>query len=171
MRDGAAIVKCAGWLLLGLLFCLPGRAEAGEPGPSQVKDLVRTAVRYARNHELADTIKSVNDPTGPLSRGPLRIFILDMKQGLLLADPLRPDLVGGDVLGLTDFKGKKYYRAMAAIAREKGSGWSDHFILPPGGKWADIEAVYVESVPGTEILIGCGLFDMDAATAEAQTRD
>jgi signal transduction histidine kinase len=169
------IQRKATWLVCLLLLWLPvlslaqGRDIA--PKPSRVKGLVQEAVVLAREQGLEAAVRQVNAPAGPFCQGALRIFILDTAEGLLLADPLRPESVGRRVWDLVDFKGKAYYRAMAEAAKETGAGWSDHFVIPPGGKYADIEAVYVEQLPGTRILIGSGLFDMDAPTAAAQSRD
>ena len=168
-------------LLPVLLFWLglPALAQGADPAPAtyrearpaQVKALVGEALRAVREEGLEDALRALNDPKGPFCRGVLSLFALDTKTGLLLADPKRPGLVGSRVFGRPDAKGKDYYRAMADLAAKSGSGWSDHFIVPPGGKYADIEAVYVELVPGTGVLFGGGLFDLDAATAQAQSRN
>ena len=162
--------SAAFWLaLLGLLVWPQARALADEPKPAQVKALVKAGVACALREGQEATVSAVNDPRGPLTRRSLRLFALDLETGVLLADPLRPGLAGKPVLDLIDAKGKAYYKVLADMARDQGSGWSDHFIVPPGGKYADIEAVYVERVPDSSLILGCGMFDMDALTAEAQS--
>ena len=155
--------------LLSLLVWPQARALAKEPKPAQVKALVKAGVAYALREGPGVAVSAVNDPRDPLSRDSLRLFALDLETGVLLADPLRPGLAGKPVLDLRDAKGKAYYKVLVDIARDKGSGWSDHFIIPPGGEYADIEAVYVERVPDSSLILGCGMFDMDALTAEAQS--
>ncbi len=173
---GAFLSRSVILLLLSLLTWPPPPASAQEPvsyqeaKPSQVKALVREAVRSVKDLGIQAVIPQINDPAGPFNRGILRVFILDTESGILLADPLRPRLVGRRVLDLIDFKGKTYYKAMTKVAGGKGFGWTDHFIIPPDQKYADIEAVYVEAIPGAKALLGCGIFDMDAPTAEAQSR-
>ncbi len=170
MTMASIVAKSLAFVVLGLML-LWSPAHAREPRPAQAKALVKAGVEYVLKEGPEAAILALNDPEGPLSRGPLRLFALDTETGVLRADPLRPQLVGRPVLDLTDAKGKVYYRALVEIALDKGSGWSDHFIVPPGGRWADIEAVYVGMVPGTGLILGCGLFDLDAPTAQAQSGD
>lgn len=152
---------------------VPGPAPATyqEARPAQVVALVRSAQALVRAEGLEALIRAVDDPKGPFCRGVLSLFVLDADRGVLLADPKRPALKGRPVFGRTDAKGKDYYRSLADLAERRGRGWSDHFIIPPGGEYADIEAVYVEAIPGTRALVGGGLFDLDAATARAQSTD
>ncbi|MCG8459760.1 MAG: hypothetical protein MI919_26055, partial [Holophagales bacterium] len=90
---------------------LPGYARATE------RDLLLDlGVTASGSGQSGYEITIAERPAGPFSQGPLRVFVLDLDKGVLLADPLRPGLVGRRVREMIDSKGRAYYRAMEEIA-------------------------------------------------------
>ncbi len=107
---------------------------------------------------LDETIKVVADKNGPLVNGELYIFAVDMNRLTLKAHPIAPQLVGKDQSGMKDIKGKMFFLEFVNLAKNPGSGWIDYYWPKPGDKTPVLKITYIERVPGTDTLFGCGFY-------------
>ena len=63
-------------------------------------------------------------------------------------------------------KGKMFNAESLAIAKGPGHGWMDYYWVKPGEKKASPKVAYIMSVPGKNMLIGAGVYDITKAEAE-----
>jgi hypothetical protein len=91
--------------------------------------------------------------------GDTYLFAYDLKGNVLL-NPAFPAREGTNVRGQKDANGKLFHDAIIRTAESKGSGWVDYMFPKPGQtqpsqKWAFVEAVKIDGVPG---LVAAGFY-------------
>ena len=70
-------------------------------------------------------------------------------------------------MGLKDVKGNMFAAEFVSIAKEKGKGWSEYWWPKPGEKTASLKASYIMRVPGQDMLVGAGVYDISKKDAIA----
>lgn len=122
-------------VILGTLFVSLAAANGNNNSSYILKPEARgelvAFVNEAKDFVLAEgkdkALQSFNDPKGKFVRGELYIVAYDFN-GILLATPNRPDLLGQNLLNDTDSNGVAYSRNMCDLAKQ-GGGFT-YFIWP-----------------------------------------
>ena len=119
------------------------------------KQLVKTAVAYFGLYGKEATFALISNPTGPFVKGHIYMFAYDM-QGIAVAHGQNAALVGQNLIDLQDSRGNMVIRDLLAIAKAKGSGWSEYY-------WRnEFKRSYVEKVTDqktqTEYIISAGYY-------------
>jgi signal transduction histidine kinase/DNA-binding response OmpR family regulator/HPt (histidine-containing phosphotransfer) domain-containing protein len=129
-------------------------ALSGLVTPEDARAMVRKAVDFYRQQGRARFLKEVNDPQGVFRRKSLYVFAYD--QGMTMqAHPVKPELVGQNLLDKKDWSGGKYFRReIQAIALTKGSGWVDYQYENPATQKIQPKTTYVERVDDLIICAG-----------------
>ena len=129
-------------------------ALSGLVTPDDARAMVRKAVDFYRQQGRARFLKEVNDPQGVFRRKSLYVFAYD--QGMTMqAHPVKPELVGQNLLDKKDWSGGKYFRReIQAIALTKGSGWVDYQYENPATQKIQPKTTYVERVDDLIICAG-----------------
>ena len=83
-------------------------------------------------------------------------FVFDT-EGVYVAHPLRPELAGQNKLGDKDTKGKEFYRELIANAKN-GGGITEYWFPKPGQKDASPKMAYSALIPGTNFVLGSGIY-------------
>jgi cytochrome c len=94
------------------------------------------------------------------------IFVYDLS-GTIIGHPANPKLVGKNLMGLKDIKGNMFAAEFVTIAKDKGKGWSEYWWPKPGEKTASLKASYIMRVPGQDMLVGAGVYDISKKDAIA----
>jgi signal transduction histidine kinase len=89
------------------------------------------------------------------------IWINDL-DGHFLMHPLKPGLVGRNLLALKDGNGKRFLAAMIQKVKTDGEGWVDYTWPRPGEKKRSLKVSFVKKavLEGEEVLVGCGTYDL-----------
>lgn len=143
-------------VIMALVLSFAGAALAAQADDAQA--LIKKAIVMAKEKGLDETLKAVADKNGPFVKGELYIFAVDMKKLSLVAHPMAPQLVGKDQSGMKDVKGKMFFVEFVNLAKNPGSGWVDYYWPKPGDKTTVLKSTYIEWVPGTDTLFGCGFY-------------
>lgn len=122
------------WILAALSICL-SVADAGNSTKlilqPEDREELRAFVEEARDFALQNgrdrALEVFNDSKGEFVRGDLYIFAFDF-QGNLLANPVRPELIGQNRLNQTDPNGVAFVQDMTGLAR--GGSGSTYYIYP-----------------------------------------
>lgn len=94
------------------------------------------------------------------------IFVEDCDKKIIAAHPVRPDLVGKDLMSIKDAKGKSLYpdpEGFCKRVQERRSGiwrsgaWSGYWWPKPGEKEASRKLTYHLSAEGTPYLVSSGI--------------
>jgi len=116
---------------------------AGLGGLSSEPDFVGVIRKFI------DPIRFFADSTG-------YFFIYDTK-GVVIGHAADKDLIGKNLYDLQDKTGKYFIRDKIAAARA-GGGFVDYYWPDPQTKEVKKKRVYVEMIPGTDYLIGSGVY-------------
>lgn len=118
-------------------------------------DLVTKAVALVKEAGKDKAVATFNDAKGPFVKGELYVFAFTM-QGVTLAHPLNPKLVGKDLAELKDSDGKLFMKEMMSTASGPGKGWVDYNWTNPTTKKIEAKSSYVAKAG--DIFVGCGIY-------------
>lgn len=90
----------------------------------------------------------------------LYIFVFDTDL-TVVAHAIKTKVIGKNVKGKPDIKGKKFRDEMLVKARKDGNGWVDYFFLNPKSKKTEHKTAYIELAKGSdgkEYIVGSGKY-------------
>ena len=141
-------------LVLGLTI---GTANAAEFGTAdEAKAMVTKAAAFYKANGKDKFLAEVGNPKGQFVDRDLYIVPYSL-DGIRLAHPYNPKLVGRSVLDAVDFDGKEYGKEEVALIASKGSGWVDYKYTDPTTKKISSKSFYVEKIDD-QIFVGCGIY-------------
>jgi hypothetical protein len=136
-----------------------GRAAVPPPGRDEVKAFVDEALAYVREVGRRQAFAAFMDEEGAFVRGQLYVFA-DAFDGVNLCFPAEPQTVGTSLWDRRDADGIYPVRAMAAVARERGSGWVSYaYVNPAHGYQVQRKLSYVRRA-GDDWFIGAGTYEL-----------
>jgi len=96
------------------------------------------------------------------------IFVVDCDKKIEVAHPMKPELVGTDIISIMDTKGKNVFpEGFCDAAKKNPSGfWSEYWWPKPGEKEGSRKLSYCLSAKGTPYVVGAGIYDDKATIAE-----
>lgn len=159
-------------LWLALLTALPPVYAGAQPHrPSAVRSDIRLAVQVAasglgglvarvqRREERIALIRDYVAKARFFPDGQGYLFVYD-RDGVCVAHGSQPELEGRSLIGLKDPSGFAVVRALVETGL-KGGGYVE-YVWPKPGMEGEFEKLgYVERIPGTDFIIGSGLYYVD----------
>lgn len=143
-------------LVLLLSVCWVGAALADQA--ADAKALVKAAIAMAKAQGVEAALKASADPKGPFIKGDLYVFAGSISKVQLTAHPYKPQLVGKDLSGMKDIKGKLFFIEFGNVAKDGGSAWVDYYWPKPGGKKPVLKSSYIEGLAGSDTYFGAGVY-------------
>lgn len=144
-------------LLIGL--SLSSSVFAGEAATKdECVAMCKKAVQMAKDKGVEEMIKQAGDPKGPFVWKDSYIFVSDLTTKRVVAHPEKPGLVGKDMSGIKDVKGKMFYLEILNVAESKGEGWVDYMWPKPDGKTPVPKSSYVLKVPNKPYAVIAGYY-------------
>lgn len=132
--------------------------------PKECVQKVQEAVKLIQ--EKGDAAYAViRDKNGPLVWKDSYIFVVNF-DGFMMAHPMNPKLEGRKVDTIKDSNGKMFNAEMVALAKSPGQGWVEYSWLKPGENKPSPKVSYVMGVPGKDLVVGAGVWDVTKAEAE-----
>lgn len=141
-------------LLLAVIICLSSVTVRADDRDTAVA-LVKKAVAYYKVNGAEKLIEEASNPKGAFVNGAFYVFVMD-KEGVMLAHPINPSLIGQPQIGATDVDGKFMTKEMLEVAKTKGSGWVDYRFKNPKTNEIAPKSSYVEMAD--ELMLGCGVY-------------
>jgi signal transduction histidine kinase len=136
-----------------VLMCASlAHADAKDDAVKMVKD----AVAFYKANGLEKTLDALNDPKGQFVKGDLYVFAYGF-DGTMMANVVKQNLVGQNVIDVPDANGKKYRHEIIDKAKKDKSGWVDYRTIHPKTKQNEDKTTYLENA-GDEIIICCGVY-------------
>ena len=80
------------------------------------------------------------------------------RQGVNIALPTKPELQGKNLIGNQDAKGNFLIRDIVEAAKQQGGGFVTYWFPKPGEQQDSPKLAYVQMIPGTDFLIGTGIY-------------
>lgn len=146
-------------VLLSLSLAL---AQQKSPMPTTPADdkaeavrLVEKAAEFMKANGKEKAIAEMSNPNGQFVKGALYVFAYDLN-GVMMAHPKNPKLIGQSLIDKTDSKGKLFRKEIIDLAKSQGSGWVDYFYLNPQTKKEEDKTTYLRKVE--DLVICCGVY-------------
>ncbi len=142
-----------GFIALGsLLLAGPARASSMD----EAKRTVKRAVAYVKYQGKANALAEFGKPRGMFDKGDLYVWAYDL-QGVMLAHPKSPELVGKKLVDVPDADGKLFRKEIVEETKAKGWAWVDYKYLNPETKQLEYKTTYCQSV--SDIIVCCGAYE------------
>ena len=114
--------------------------------PSDALAMVSAAEEFHRLHGRDRLVVEIARPDGIFHRGDLYAFAYDLDMNFL-AHPVRPDLVGQNLLDQKDWDGGTFFhRKIREIALSSGSGWVDYEYFNPANGQIEPKTTFVRRI-------------------------
>lgn len=118
------------------------------------KDIEKNALQtLARINRAEHPYKNKDNPS-------LYIFVLDTDL-TVNGHPIKTKVIGKNMKGKPDIKGKMFRDEFLAVARKDGSGWVDYYFLNPKTQKEEHKTSFIKLVKGSdgkEYIVGCGKY-------------
>lgn len=148
-------ILCRSGLALALLSLL-NPVHAQTAAKDSAVALVEKAAAHVKKNGVDAACKDFANPQGGFIQGELYVFVQDM-QAKMICHAVNPKLNGKDLAELKDADGKKFSKAMADLAKSKGSGWVDYQWVNPTSKAIEPKTSYVQRV-NDSVWLGVGIY-------------
>ena len=135
------------------LFSFVGLSYATDK--DDAKTLVKRAAAYVKYQGKEKALAEISKPKGMFDKGELYVFAYDL-QGVMLAHPKNPALIGQNLIAVPDTEGKLFRKEIVEKAKSKGSGWVDYVYLNPETNKQEHKTTYFQKVG--DIILCCGVY-------------
>src|SRR3974377_9522 len=95
--------------------------------------LVKQAAAYVKYQGKDKALAEISTPKGMFDKGELYVFAYDL-QGVMLAHPKNPALIGQNLINVPDTEGKLFRKEIVEKAKSQGSGCVDYAYVNPETK-------------------------------------
>jgi signal transduction histidine kinase len=148
-------------LLISILFLIVGWTSgvwAADATKEEVIAKCQEAAKMIQDKGLDAGIKAIGSKEGTFVWKDTYVFLMDL-DGKMLAHPINPQLTERkDLLQTKNTDGKMIFVDFIKVANEKGSGWVDYMWPKPGQEKPVEKSTYIYRVPGTQYLVGAGIY-------------
>lgn len=136
-------------------FLLSSAGMAAADLKSDTVERVNQAISMAKANGIEKTLEVLNDPGSSLGSGANYVFAYDM-DGTMLANAVKKELIGKNVIDVPDAKGKKFRREMVEKMKQDGKGWIDYVTINPKTKDNEEKTTYCERLE--DVFFCCGIY-------------
>jgi cytochrome c len=153
-------MKKAAYCLIipALILFLVSPSWAESATPDEVITKCHEAATFIRDNGIEAAIKSIGDENGPFVWKDTYVFLMNM-DGKMLAHPIKPALTEKEsLLEVKDTAGKPLFLEFVELANNKGKGWVDYMWPKPGQTDPAPKSSYIYRVPGTQYIVGAGIY-------------
>jgi signal transduction histidine kinase len=156
------------FLALALSIVAVPRVTAGQDRatPQEVVAKVREA---ANTPSKTGEVAQFNQKQSPWVWKDTYIFVHDCDKKVLVAHPIRADLMGQPMTSIKDTRGKVLYPDPAELckaARKPSGVWIEYWWAKPGEKEGSRKVSYHLGAQGTPYVVAAGVYDDKATIAE-----
>jgi cytochrome c len=142
-------------MAIGLSGMFAGAGPVHASGKDDAKSLVKHAAAFVKYQGKGKALAEISKPRGQFDKGELYVFAYDL-QGVMIAHPKNPALIGKNLIDVPDNDGKLFRRDIVEKAKSKGSGWVDYMYLNPETNEVEHKTTYLQKVG--DIIICCGAY-------------
>ncbi|MGZ4831405.1 MAG: cache domain-containing protein [Terriglobales bacterium] len=147
MKKKIAFLILSALSLVAVLSCAADKNDA--------KAFVKRAAAYVKYQGKEKALAEISKPNGMFDKGELYVFAYDL-QGVMVAHPKNPALIGQNLLDVPDSQGKLFRKEIVEKAKASGSGWVDYVYLNPETNRQEHKTTYFQKVG--DIILCCGVY-------------
>jgi len=119
----------------------------------------KEAAKLVQDAGVEEALNQVNDKTGPFVWKDTYVFVLDLDSTKIAAHPIKPNLIGKNLMALKDVNGKMFFAEFVNTAKNGGEGWVSYMWPKPGEKKPSPKVTYVYRVPGANMVMLAGVYE------------
>lgn len=149
-------------LALGITPAILVAADPNAATPHEVIAKVYEAVEYLNDKGLAGFSDFNNNKDARWVWKDSYVFVYSCRDNVMIAHPLRPDMVGKPILQMTDDKDKPLFQEMCKAGANRDGGWVEYWWPKPGEAKASRKVSFVHSAQvsfKSDIQVGAGIYD------------
>ncbi|MCP4112152.1 MAG: sodium:calcium antiporter [Desulfobacteraceae bacterium] len=105
--------------------------------------------------DFTGALCEINKKGGQFVKG--SVYVFAMREGVMIAHPMKPTLIGRDLTGLKDSTGKAFFADFIKVAKDPGSGWVDYKWPKPNEKDPSDKTSYILKVD-ENYYVGAGYY-------------
>ena len=166
-----------------VLSTVPAWVSAADPDsgsataaatPEEVIVKVHEAVQYLNDKGLAGFSDFNNNKDARWVWKDSYVFVYSCRDNVMIAHPLRPDMVGKPILQMKDDKDHLLFQEMCKVGANKNGGWVEYWWPKPGEAKASRKISYVHGAEVSfkpDIQVGAGIYDDKQSVAELNKHD
>ena len=139
-------------LVLGLL--MPPAASA-QNTPEDAIAIVDKGLAFIKKNGKDALVKEINAKNPEFIQGELYLY-LRATDGVVIAHPVNPRLIGKNMTELPDADGKYFRKEIIETAKEKGKGWVDYRYNNPVSKVIEKKSTYF--VLAGDVILEAGIY-------------
>ena len=149
-------------IIAGLTLITASMGAFSAQTSEEVVALVKQARSAIENNAL-QTFARINRAEHPYKNKDnpsLYIFVFDTDL-TVVAHAIKTKVIGKNVKGKPDVKGKKFRDEMLVKAQKDGSGWVDYYFMNPKTKKTEHKTAYIELAKGNDgkgYIVGSGKY-------------
>lgn len=142
-----------------MIICfLSAAAFAESASQKEVMAKCMEAAMMVKEKGVDAAITKISDKKGPFVWKDTYVFLMDL-DGKMLAHPIKPELTQKDnLLSVKDTADKPIFVEFVNVANKKGEGWVKYMWPKPGQEAPAAKSSYIYRVPGTQYLVGAGIY-------------
>lgn len=119
----------------------------------------KKAAALVKDIGLEATLKKVQDKNGPFVWKDSYIFCLDLEKTCNVAHPIKPGLIGKNLMAAKDVNGKMFFAEFINLAKGTGQGWVSYMWPKPGQQTPSPKVTYIYKVPGKPFAMLAGIYE------------
>jgi len=147
-------------LLVCIMIAFSSFAFAESATKDECVQKCKMAAKMVEGKGVDAAFAVINAKTGPFVWKDSYVFALDSETGNILAHPIKPALIGKDLMALKDVNGTMIFVELAKGAKSpSGEAWVNYMWPKPGEKTPSPKTVYVHKVPGQNIAVAAGTYE------------
>ncbi len=149
-------------LAILLSVCLAGNVLAESATKEECIAKSKEAAKMIEEKGLNAAVAEINKKDGKFVWKDTYVFLMDL-DGKMLAHPMKPALIGKNLMGSTDKaekgKEKMLFKEFVELAKTKGDGWVDYMWPKPGEEKPSKKISYIYRVPDKNLFVGAGIYE------------
>lgn len=139
-------------MLVAVLFCVSIPAAFADATPDEAKAMAEKAAQYVKDKGVEAATAEFNKAESEFIKDDLYVFAID-KDGVFLAHPIKPALVGKNMIDMKDVEGTPLIKNFTEV---QGEGWSEYKWPHPVSKEIKPKKSYIINVDG--YILGVGAY-------------
>ena len=147
-------------LLACIMIVFSSYAFASSATKDECVSMCKKAVAMISDKGIDAGLAEIGNPKGQFVWKDSYIFVVDTKSGKVVTHPIKPGLVGKNLMGVKDVNGKLFFAEFLKVGQSStGTGWVSYMWPKPGEKKPSKKNSYVLKVPDHSIIVIAGFYE------------
>ncbi len=150
------------------VFAISIQALAQEKAkPEEIVEMTQKAAAFLS--QAGETgLKEFDERNGRWVWKDTYVFVYNCDKGTIVAHPIKPHLIGKNLMGLRDIKGNLLFVQLCEAARNAKGEWTEYWWPKPGEKTPLRKVSLMLQAPNTPYQVGAGIYDDDVSIETLQ---